>query len=64
MTPHAAATARGLLTAEQAGQLCGLTKRVILRMVKRRQIQCYRFNGRVLRFKHSDVEKFIERARV
>jgi excisionase family DNA binding protein len=57
------ATARGMLNAAEAASRCGLTARIMLRMAKRRQIPAYRFNGRIVRFKHSDVDAFIERAR-
>jgi excisionase family DNA binding protein len=60
MTPHAAATARGLLTAEQVGAKIGLSGWTVRKLARLKKIQAYRFGYRTIRFKHSDVETFIE----
>lgn len=64
MTKHAAATARGMLTGREVAARLAISQRQFERLVAGKRITAYRFGARTVRFKHSDVDAFIERSRV
>ena len=62
MTKQQSAIARGLLTAERAGERLGISARKMLALAKAGEITRYKFGHKTIRFKLSDVESFIERS--
>jgi excisionase family DNA binding protein len=50
-------------TVSQVAQLLQLTEMTIYRMVAREELPCYRI-GRLKRFRHSDIEAFLEQCRM
>ena len=50
-------------TVSQVAELLQLTEMTIYRMVAREELPCYLI-GRVKRFRHSDIEAFLEQCRV
>lgn len=63
MTPHIQSTAAGMMTARQVGERVGMSQWMVLKYARLKKLPCYRFSQRLVRFKHSDVQAFIERAR-
>jgi excisionase family DNA binding protein len=54
---------REFYTVRQLADLLQLTEMTIYRMVNRRELPCYAI-GRVKRFRHRDVEEFLDACRV
>jgi len=63
MTPQREGAIKGMLTARQVGERVGMSQWMVLKYARLKKLPCYRFSQRLVRFKHSDVEQFIERAR-
>jgi len=56
-------TAREFYTVSQLADLLQLTQMTIYRMVNRAELPCYSI-GRVKRFRHRDIEEFLDSCRV
>jgi excisionase family DNA binding protein len=54
---------REFYTVSQLADLLQLTEMTIYRMVNRAELPCYSI-GRVKRFRHRDVEDFLDRCRI
>lgn len=55
--------AREFYTVSQLADLLQLTEMTIYRMVNRAELPCYSI-GRIKRFRHRDIEEFLDRCRV
>ena len=62
MTPHSASIARGMLTQADVIAEFNITRQTLYRWRKSREIIAYRFK-RSIRFKRTDIEKFMEAAK-
>jgi len=63
MTPHAAATARALMTANDVAAMLQVKSKTVLEWVRQRKIPARHF-GKLVRFVPSEIKNYIERARV